>query len=256
VPRLSSSEGLKSYTPTATLHQGKKIFEQAVVVTDPAVHRLPPLIFSFFDPQRRNYQTITTDPIELTVTSPAATLSSATGQTLQQSRQRPEPDQPGSSLDELAPVKLTQTPPDSFVPLFLTPGFIIALATALLAIVGVSALRLHRFLQNRRPEMLRSRAIERRRQETLKLIDQAGAAASADYLVTVRQAVRSFLALCWQTGADALTTADIDARLGNDSPIYTLFLLTDGQAYGALALEERQRCELHDTIRTFIANCQ
>jgi hypothetical protein len=255
VPRLSSTEGLKSYTPTATLHQGKKIFEQAVVVTDPTVSHLPPLSFSFFDPQRRSYQTLTTDPLELTVTSPAAMPSPAVGQTLQQSRQRPASDRPGSPLDELAPVKLAQTAPASFVPLFLSPGFMIALTTALLAIVGVSVLRLHLFLQNRRPELLRSRAIERRRQETLKLIDQAGAGASADYLEAVRQTVRSFLALCWQTGAGALTTADINARLGNDSPIYTLFLLADRQAYGALALEESQRRELHDAIRTFIANC-
>ena len=260
-PRLSSSEGLKTYAPTATLHpeptvyQGTKVFEQAVVVTDPAVRRLPPLTFSFFDPDRGGYQTLVTDPVELKVTSSAGAATAAAAGSGHRDRQPAPAARPESPLDELAPAKLTLTPAGSFVPLFLTPWFISALVAALAAIGVVSALRLHRALQGRRPERLHARARERVRRETLLLIDQAGAAPPADYLPRVRQAVRSFLALCWQTGADTLTTADIRARLGDESPVSTLFLLADRYTYGAAQLEEGRRRDLHDAIRTFIATC-
>jgi hypothetical protein len=257
-PRLSNSEGLKEYPPTATLHpeqtsyQGKKVFEQAVVVTDPEVRRLPPLAFSFFDPQRRSYRTLLTDPVDLTVTSPTGAAATAAAGPLHQDRQPAPTAQAESVLDDLAPVKLTLAPPGSFVPLFRTPWFIGALVAALAAIGGVSALRLHRALQERRPERLHARARERARRETLALIDRAGTAPPADYLPRVHQAVRSFLALCWQTRAEALTSADIRARLGEASPVSTLFLLADRYAYGALLLEEEQRRELHDALRSFI----
>ncbi|MCB2216816.1 BatD family protein [Desulfofustis glycolicus] len=258
-PRLSSSEGLKEYPPTATLQSGqtpylgKKIFEQAVVVTDPAVRRLPPLAFSFFDPQRRSYQTLLTDPVDLVVTNPAGAGTSPTTGT-RPGAQLPAPvaQEKKSTLDDLAPAKLTRSPPGSFVPLFRQPWFVNALVAVLAAIAGVSALRLHRTLQERRPERQYARAKERLRRETLALIDQTGTVPGGDYLPRARQAVRSFLALCWQTRADALTTADIRSRLGDESPVSTLFLMADRHAYGAAQLTEEQRRDLHEALRTLI----
>jgi hypothetical protein len=257
-PRFNTTEGLKEYPPTATLQpgqtprQGKKVFEQAVVVTDPAVRRLPPLAFSFFDPQRRSYQTLLTDPVDLVVTRPADAEPPVTAGA-RPGAQPPAPDvQEKSSLDDLAPVKLTLSPPGSFVPLFRRPWFISALVALLAAIGGVSALRLHRTLQGRHPERLHARAKERLRRETLALIDQAGTAPGDDYLPRARQAVRSFLAHCWHTRADALTTADIRSRLGDESPVSTLFLMADRHAYGAAQLTEEQRRDLHEALRTLI----
>jgi hypothetical protein len=257
-PRLSSSEGLKEYPPTATLkpgqtpYQGKKIFEQAVVVTDPAVRRLPPVAFSFFDPQRRSYQTLFTDPVDLAVTNPAGAETAATTG-VRPGAQLPVPvAREKSPLDDLAPAKLTLSPTGSFVPLFHQPWFISALIAVLAAIGGVSALRLHRTLQQRRPERQYARAKERLRRETLALIEQAGMAPGGDYLSRARQAVRSFLALCWHTRADALTTADIRSRLGDESPVSSLFLMADRHAYGAAQLTEEQRRDLHEALRAFI----
>ena len=58
-PAISQTSGIKSYTPGATftrdqhLHQGEKRFEQAVILTDPSLHQIPPVVFSYFDPTRR-----------------------------------------------------------------------------------------------------------------------------------------------------------------------------------------------------------
>ncbi len=46
---------------------GEKSWEYVIVPKAPGVHTIPPLSFSYFDPEREKYQTLTTAPVELQV---------------------------------------------------------------------------------------------------------------------------------------------------------------------------------------------
>jgi hypothetical protein len=78
----------KVYPPTArveTQHplgiQGTKFFEQIVVPQSPDIKELPPVSFSFFDPEKKSYVTLTQPAVPLLVrpggSSPAPTIISA-----------------------------------------------------------------------------------------------------------------------------------------------------------------------------------
>jgi len=68
----------KTYPPKSSFaagdsvgYQGEKSFEQALIASHAGSQTLPPLSFSFFDPEARRYATVTSTPLQVTIT-PAA----------------------------------------------------------------------------------------------------------------------------------------------------------------------------------------
>jgi len=82
---LGSSAEWRIYRPTAaftaaesTGFRGDKVFEQAVVATQPGTRDLPALEFSYFDPQTRRYEIARAPPLSIEVAAgPAATAALA-----------------------------------------------------------------------------------------------------------------------------------------------------------------------------------
>ncbi len=73
-PKFTPPEGFKSYEPVARSKQtdeigftGEKVFEQVIVPLSPRASVIPPITFSFFDPEAGRYQTLSRGPIQLTV---------------------------------------------------------------------------------------------------------------------------------------------------------------------------------------------
>jgi hypothetical protein len=69
-PALSSRKNFKIYEPTVTQEDGTKVFEQVIIPKTDTVTEIPELRFSFFDPTRETYRTITRGPVPITVTRP------------------------------------------------------------------------------------------------------------------------------------------------------------------------------------------
>ena len=70
-PALTSTDGFRIYEPhVAKADGGTKNFEQVLIPNDAGVHAVPPVRFSYFDPQARRYQTIESQPIALVVRPP------------------------------------------------------------------------------------------------------------------------------------------------------------------------------------------
>lgn len=77
-PQLVSSDGFRTYET----HAGKsqeggpgsisiaKFFEQVLIPNDAGVRAIPPVHFSYFDPQTRRYETVQSQPIALVVRPP------------------------------------------------------------------------------------------------------------------------------------------------------------------------------------------
>ena len=78
-PKITLPESFKRYDPEITetpfpLHeplQGEKIFKSVIIPTAAGEFQLAPVEFAYFDPQRKTYQTLRSEPIRL-VSLPAA----------------------------------------------------------------------------------------------------------------------------------------------------------------------------------------
>jgi tetratricopeptide (TPR) repeat protein len=70
-PALTNAESFRTYEPRAGKAEGSgRSFEQVLIPNDATVHAIPPLRFSYFDPQARRYQTLESQPIALKVRPP------------------------------------------------------------------------------------------------------------------------------------------------------------------------------------------
>jgi hypothetical protein len=144
---LGAAQDWKTFRPTAaftpaekTGFSGEKLFEQAVVATQPGSRNLPPLEFSYFDPQTRRYATARAAPLIVEVAPgpgvpkpPGAPLAARTTPT--DAARRPATAH-GASLsrgDRAARSAAT----DSLVPLYLQPRFLGMPALLLFALGGV-----------------------------------------------------------------------------------------------------------------------
>lgn len=84
LPEQPGWRDFKTYPPTAKVEttdalgfQGTKTFEQVIVAEKPDLRKLPPLRFSFFDPEQGEYRTLTHPEVSLVV-RPAPTAASPT----------------------------------------------------------------------------------------------------------------------------------------------------------------------------------
>ena len=78
-PTLPGSDTLRVYPPQASQSADatrERVFEQVVIPMRDGAVTLPPLHWSYFDPQKRRYQTLTPPPIALTV-RPSAKVNAA-----------------------------------------------------------------------------------------------------------------------------------------------------------------------------------
>jgi hypothetical protein len=73
--------GFKVYPPTSKVEssdplglEGTKLFEQSVVPEDPQIKELPPFVFSFFDPERKQYVALNQPAVPLVVRPSSATV--------------------------------------------------------------------------------------------------------------------------------------------------------------------------------------
>ncbi len=67
-PSLTKTQGFRVYDPKlATSNDGLRIYEQVLIPNDATVTQIPAVRFSYFDTAQRQYQTLQTDPIPLTV---------------------------------------------------------------------------------------------------------------------------------------------------------------------------------------------
>lgn len=69
-PETDFGSDFKTYEPRASRKGGNKIFEQVLMPTTTNIKEIPAIGFSFFDPDKKKYLTITTKPTPIEVTKP------------------------------------------------------------------------------------------------------------------------------------------------------------------------------------------
>jgi hypothetical protein len=261
-PVLSRSEGWKTYAPSskfspgASPGQGSKVFTQAIIAKAGDGAAIPPLTFSFFDPQAGKYRTVESDPIPLRVSKGAEAGKGAevgTGE-VPAGKTTPVPAkgdaQPEGSADKglnLAPQHLqVGTLHRNLSPLVDRIGFQLVILGTLLLLVALIIWKI-------RAGRLAANPIRCRKKEMAHLLDQRlrqiqesrerGCGHSPEFLTLCRQTMQEQLGFLWRIEPAAITLADLRQRLAPDAELISLFATAESGAYGGCLLQDQEMTE-------------
>jgi hypothetical protein len=288
-PAFSGNGEWKSYTPTtkftpgAAPGQGSKVFEQAIIVKDPAITAIPPLSFSFFDPETRQYQTLHSAAIPLRVSGADnagkdETLTAAgngreqrlddqEGGKRQENTSEPkekgdtianQPGRPVANALDLAPLHPEMGAfQRDMTPLFARPWFQAIVLVATLLLITAIVLKIRARQRAGDPKRLRQQEMTRRLDQQVRDIhaarDQGDARA---FLALCRLTMQEHLGAHWRMEPGAITLADLHRRLAPDAGLIALFATAETSAYnarGGSLLTSREMAEyaqkLEDELR-------
>jgi hypothetical protein len=234
---LGSSAEWKSYKPVARFAvadsvglQGTKTFEQAVVPLQAGKLTIPPIHFSFFDPDTARYVTHSTFPIAIQV-APAASVATVSSPPTA----APNPAlQPTFAPNRIEPGTVVAT----LQPLFLQPWFQIANVMVWLCLVVIFYARRRHARRAGDPRLLRARQADRAIHDELAAMDLAmQRAETVPFFTAARRALQQRLGERWHLPPDTITLSEINARLnGHADGIRPVFQMADQVAYSHEAL--------------------
>lgn len=239
-PTLPASDDWKGYSPSDSFEpgtnpaSGTKTFEQALVPKKTALTSIPPLSFSYFDPQTRQYRTLSSDPIAITVKSAgtpeispppvAKTLTAAPSTT-------PQTVEPYSDL--AAPHLEIGTLSRRITPIFFSSWYLLIVSACCLLLTVLAAVRLHHRRQRANPELREKRARRLKLHEDFsQLEDSLKQNDSHRFLHLCRNILQQQLGQWWRMEPEAISLVDLTQRLPADSPLIAIYRATDEAAYG------------------------
>ncbi|HXI78591.1 MAG TPA: BatD family protein [Steroidobacteraceae bacterium] len=230
----------KTYEPKATFKstdptgfRGEKTFEQPIIATQSGSRIIPPLVFSYFNPATRRYETAHSSPLSVTV-SPAPSSPES----------EPPPTLAGTAAADRNGLRpdhaVTEARAASLVPPYFRPLF--AGGVSIVALVfggGWAALRRRERNANdiqRERQRLRLQLIH----ELLEAMASSSSAAdTAVFFRSARSALQQGLSARWDLAPELITLEDIEARLqGADrDEVRQIFLLADEANYSGADLK-------------------
>jgi hypothetical protein len=228
IPAIESGGDWKAYPasskfePTDALGtSGRKVSEQAVVPITAKVTSVPARPFSYFDPDKRRYVELTTQPIALTIegapraaggTSPGAPASAAgTRSDRQAERGAVDGDQ-----WELAPNQIAAGAPADATPVATRPWFLALQLVPLLLLAGGSWWARRRDRLHADPAYHRRLAARRRVDAETEAMQRAAAAGdTAAFFAAARRAVQECLARDPDREAGSLTLSELETLIGD-----------------------------------------
>jgi hypothetical protein len=216
LPEQSAWRDFKTYPPTTKVDttdplglQGTKTFEQVVVPQSADIKALPSVSFSFFDPEKKQYRTLTQPSIALVVrpggSAPTPTVVAAT-------RAGPDNPPPAQDIVHIKPRlgALAQVGP----PLVQRPWFLALQAVPLLAWLSALAWRKRAEMLANNPRLRRQRLVAQIIRKGLGELRQlASEKKSDDFFATLVRLLQEQLGERLDLPASAITEAVIDEHL-------------------------------------------
>jgi len=216
LPEQNAWSDFKTYPPTTKVEttdalglQGAKTFEQVVVPQSPEIKALPPVSFSFFDPDQKRYRTLTQPAVGLVVrpggSAPAPTVAAAS---------RAVPDNPPPAQD-IVHIKPRLGVVAQMAPPLVQQGWFLALQ-AVPVLAWLSAV-----IWRRRTEQLANNPRLRRRRQVAQIIRQglielrqlAAENKSDDFFASLFRLLQEQLGERLDLPASAITEAIIEEHL-------------------------------------------
>jgi hypothetical protein len=214
LPDLSGWENFKAYPPTSKVNatdqlgiEGSKTFEEIVTPQNSDIKRLPPISFSFFDPDQKQYRTLTQPAVPLIVRA-------ATPGVMPAMAANAHPDNSPPAADVI-PIKqhigeIAQIGP----PLVQEPWFLALQGVPAFALLSCVILRKRKETLANNPRLRRQRQVVQQVREGLE--EMRGWAAqnnSNEFFATLFRLLQEQLGERLDLPASAITEAVIDERL-------------------------------------------
>lgn len=227
----------KTYDPKATFsstdstgYHGVKTFEQPLIASQPGDQTIPPLSFSYFDPETRRYETAHSSPLHVLV-SPSTIATNEPPPPVTTASTPADESHSGLRPDHA----VTQARVDSLVPPYFQPRFLGLPSVLALLFCGT-------WVELRRRERLandKHRERERLRLQTIRTLQErmAAAAAAGDaaaFFSSARSALQQALSARWQlTPPELISIAEVDTHFegGDKNDIRQIFALADEANY-------------------------
>ena len=216
LPEQNGWSDFKAYPPTAKVEtsdtlglQGTKTFEQLLVPQNSEIKQLPPISFSFFDPEKKSYRTLTQPAVPLSVKASA----SAAGPTVLASSKTTQDNTP--QTPDIVPNKqrlgtLAQVGP----PLIQQPWFLAVQSVPMLAWVSLLAWRKRTERLANNPRLRRQRLVAQIIREGLEQLRQLAAENKSDeFFATLVRLLQEQLGERLDVPANSITEAVIEERL-------------------------------------------
>jgi hypothetical protein len=221
-------------------YAGTKTFEQPIIPTNGSITEVPSLSFSYFDPERKQYETCTTPPVPISVSgapapAPAPVSTPAPGASVATANSPPAPAPVPSGPD----LRINRIDPGSYVatmqPVYLSPVFMAGQALPLLALLaGLALVRRQRTASQ--PDRIRLNAAQQAIRQQVAAMDAAMRDGQAGpFFVHARNALQQRLGPQWKMRPEAITVADVETRLGEaGANVRTVFEMADQAVYSDL----------------------
>lgn len=260
-PLFQATDDWKIYSPTTDYSGqkdqlfGKKLFEQAIVAKNSSIKQISSLSFSYFDPLKQRYLTITSTPIDVNITAPEITddlsrpLPVPAG--ISPLPVRPEIESTADGIRSLAPLHLTTTTfYQDIKPVYKSTWFIAVVVCSLLLLLSVFFFKVRIHKLTKHPEL----QMQKRRQQLLiddlaKLSQAKSAGDGALFLSLCRQAIQHQLGMLWQVEGSAISLADINSRTDGSTALTEIFQAAEQAAYASTELSP-------ETMQTYFEKLQ
>ena len=244
LPEQSAWRDFKTYPPTSKVEttdplglQGTKTFEQVVVPQTINIKALPPISFSFFDPEQKHYRTLSQPSLPLVVrpggSAPAPTI-------LAGNRAAQDSPPPAQDIVHIKPRlgALAQVGP----PLVQQPWFLALQAVPLLAWLSALAWRKRTEMLANNPRLRRQRQVAQSIRKGLVELQQLAAENKSDeFFATLVRLLQEQLGERLDLPASAITEAVIDEHLrprgvpeATLAPLHELFQTCDLVRYAPM----------------------
>ena len=216
LPGQTSWENFKLYPSSSNLEttdqlglQGIKTFEQIISPESVAVKEIPPLSFSYFDPEAKQFRVLTHPPTPLVVRPGGATVVPTIAANSSKSNAQPPPAQDIVHIKP-RPGTLAQISP----PLITRPWFLALQAVPVFVWLGALGLRKRAESLARNPRLRRQRQVAQLIREGLPELRRHATANDSDaFFATLFRLLQEQLGERLDCPASAITEAVVDERL-------------------------------------------
>jgi len=245
-PVFPASSDWKTYTATSDYTSqkdisGRKQFEQAIVAKNSKLQQIPSLSFSYFDPEKESYQTVTSAPVAIQIAEPDEVIprQQAIPTTVSAKPQSSAaPSLPAPDIKGLAPLHLEPgTFHPSMTPVYKKIWFLIAVTGCTFLLLLIVFFRMRTSNLKKHPELQLQKKGRQLLSDNLARLKQAETAGDgAHFLALCRQTIQQQLGLLWKQEPAAISLADIKNRLDGKADLVQIFETAEQAVYGRATL--------------------
>jgi hypothetical protein len=213
LPEQTGWDNFKTYPPTSKINasdplgiEGSKAFEEIVTPQNSDIKVLPPVTFSFFNPEQKQYRTLTQPALPLIVRAATPGAMPAIAAT--------HAENPPPAADVISIKQHIGTVAQISAPLVEQPWFLALQGVPALALLSCVILRKRKESLENNPRLRRQRQVAQLVQEGLEQLRiQASENQSVEFFATLFRLLQEQLGERLDLPASAITEAVIDERL-------------------------------------------